>query len=169
MNKTLIGLVSTAALGAALLTAATAAEADSSYGAPGYAENGNWGPAGYPASGNAGPGPYSADNAGQGTGKVVADNGWGPGAGYDNGYADNGDWGQRGYPASGNAGPGPYSADNAGPGTGKVVAVNGWNPVSYGTAYGPDAAPAGSPTAGGVCSMMPRRTPMGVRYVEVCE
>jgi hypothetical protein len=96
MRNTLIGVVSSVAMGAALLATA----------APAWADNDNWGP-----------GPYGI--AGPGTGKVVPDNSyWGPRFGY--GYADNGNSGLRSYPAGGNIGAGPYGM--GGPGTGKVVA-----------------------------------------------
>lgn len=40
----------------------------------------------------------------------------------------------------------------------------------YGTAYGPDAAPPGAPTAAGVCHIAQAPTPNGgLRSVEVCD
>ena len=95
MRNTLIGVLSSAAMGAALLGTAAPALADNA---------------------NAGPGPYGI--AGPGTGKDVANNGsWG--LGYRAPSDGNMGYDYRG-PAGGNAGPGPYGI--GGPGTGKVVA-----------------------------------------------
>jgi hypothetical protein len=117
MRNILIGVVSSAAMGAALLATA----------APALADNFNWAP-GYRAlsDGNAGPGPYGI--GGPGTGKVIAYNGWGRGYGYRApGYGYGYGYGVPGYgygaTSDGNAGPGPYGV--GGPGTGKVVGYNG--------------------------------------------
>ncbi len=99
MRNTLIGVVSCAAMGAALLVATTPARADSS-----------------------GPGPYGV--GGPGTGKAVAQNGyWRRGPGYRGGYGYG--YSYRG-PTNGNAGPGPYGL--GGPGTGKSVVSGYWGP-----------------------------------------
>jgi len=98
VKNTLIGVVSSAAIGAVLLAAATPARADAN--SPGYD---------YADNGNSGPGPYGV--GGPGTGKVVAHSGyWNSDVGYGYGY---------GYSDNGNSGPGPYGI--GGPGTGKVV------------------------------------------------
>ncbi|HEY1942711.1 MAG TPA: hypothetical protein VGH40_11370 [Roseiarcus sp.] len=111
MRNILIGVVSSAAMGAAMLATA----------APAWADNDVWVPGnsyGAPSDGNAGPGPYGI--GGPGTGKAVAE--WAPSYGYgDTGYSY-GYGAPPGYrpPSDGNAGPGPYGI--GGPGTGKVVA-----------------------------------------------
>ncbi len=87
MRNILIGVVSSAAMGAALLATTAPAQAD------------DWGP-----------GPYGI--AGPGTGKVVADNGYSYGYGY--GYA--GPRYIYRAPSDGNAGPGPYGIGGPGTG-----------------------------------------------------
>ncbi len=159
MRNTLIGIVSSAAMGAALLATVTPVRADpgpygiggpgsgkvvandtsnNSYWGPGNNgyNNGYWGPgpgaSGAVSNGNAGPGPYGI--GGPGTGKAVANNGHrrrGPGYGYGAPSTS--------YDASdGNSGPGPYGL--GGPGTGKDVANYGWGwgpAPPYGTTYHP--------------------------------
>ena len=100
MKITLIGIVTSAAMGAALLATAAPARAD-----------------------DLGPGPYGM--GGPAASADVADSGdWGPGPdtsyGYGYGDVENGYWGHAPYPSDGNAGPGPYGI--GGPGTGKTVA-----------------------------------------------
>jgi hypothetical protein len=157
MRNTLIGIVSSAAMGAALLATVTPVRADpgpygiggpgsgkvvandtSNNGYWGPGNNGYWGPgpgaSGAVSNGNAGPGPYGI--GGPGTGKAVANNGHrrrGPSYGYGYGAPS------TSYNASdGNSGPGPYGL--GGPGTGKDVANYGWGwgpAPPYGTTYHP--------------------------------
>lgn len=162
MRNTLFGVVSSAAIGAALLATATPARADADVQ--------------YPAPANPYQGP--APGYGQVTQPAAPAYPVYPGVGPD--YYNQGPPAYTTYqappPAPAPAAP-TYQAPPPAPAPAPATYNNGgdlfvygggnYHPP-YGKAYGPDAAPPGAYTQAGVCWLFPTETSEGTHWEEVC-